>query len=124
MQPTSATFNANAREALSNSALQTALKRLHTGFVQSRARAVTRMPEFDLLCDQARDIKDHVLANLDVYLEIFEAQCQARGGQVHWCRDEHQTKKTVLEICQKANAKTVTKGKSMIGEEIAINDHL
>ena len=30
----------------------------------------------------------------------------------------------VLDICRKANAKLVTKGKSMIGEEIAINDFL
>ena len=124
MQPVSSTFTDNAREALSNSTLQTALKRLHTGFVQSRSRAVTRIPEFDLLCDQARDIKDHVLANLDVYLEIFEAQCQTQGGWVHWCRDEHHAKETVLAICQKVNAKTVTKGKSMIGEEISVNEYL
>src|SRR6202035_667284 len=31
---------------------------------------------------------------------------------------------TVLAICQAAGARTVTKGKSMIGEEIAINEHL
>ena len=30
----------------------------------------------------------------------------------------------VLDICRRLDAKTVTKGKSMIGEEIAINDHL
>src|SRR5687768_18221721 len=30
----------------------------------------------------------------------------------------------VLDICRKANARLVTKGKSMIGEEIAINDFL
>ena len=32
------------------------------------------MPEFELLRDQARDIKDHVLAHLDVYLEKFELE--------------------------------------------------
>ena len=124
MQVTSSSFKENTRDALSNPTLQNSLKRLHTGFVSSRSRAAARMPEFELLRDQARDIKDHVLAHLDVYLEKFELQCQAHGGHVHWCRDENHAKDVVLDICQKANAKTVTKGKSMIGEEIAINDHL
>ncbi len=31
---------------------------------------------------------------------------------------------TVLEICRDADARTVTKGKSMISEEIGLNDHL
>ena len=122
MLPKSTTFSSNAKDALSNQTLQTALKRLHSGFVHSRSQAVVRMPEFNLLCDQARDIKDHVLANLDVYLEIIEAQCKSRGGQVHWCRDDQEAKETILAICQSANAKTVTKGKSMVGEEIAINE--
>jgi hypothetical protein len=30
----------------------------------------------------------------------------------------------VLEICQQAEAKTVAKGKSMISEELGINEHL
>ena len=123
MQATSSSFKENTRDALSNPTLQNSLKRLHTGFVSSRSRAAARMPEFELLRDQARDIKDHVLAHLDVYLEKFELQCQAHGGHVHWCRDENHAKDVVLDICQKANAKTDTKGKAMIGEEIAINDH-
>ena len=124
VQAKSSTFSSNARQALSNVNLQNALKRLHTGFVTSRTLAVARMPEFELLRDHARDIKDHVLAHLDVYLEKFESRCQASGGHVHWCRDAKNANETILNICQNANAKTVTKGKSMIGEEIAINDYL
>ena len=124
MQPSSSKFSTNAQQALLNPTLQSALKRLEAGFVTSRTRAVSRMPEFELLRDQARDIKDHVLAHLDLYLEKFETQCQAHGGIVHWCRDGQDAKETILKICKEAGAKTVTKGKSMIGEEIAINDYL
>lgn len=124
MQPTSSTFITNAHKALSDATLQEALKRLQTGFVESRTRAAARIPEFEALRDQARDIKDHVLAHLDVYLEIFETQCKTQGGNVHWCRDTDEVRQTVLKICQATEAKTVTKGKSMIGEEIAINEYL
>ena len=43
---------------------------------------------------------------------------------MHWCRDAAEARARVLEICQDAGARTVTKSKSMVGEEIAINEHL
>src|SRR6185312_6462249 len=82
------------------------------------------LPEFEQLRDTARDIKNHTLANLDFYLEASEAKVRESGGIVHWCDAAAQARAVVLEICRKAGARTVTKGKSMIGEEIAINDHL
>ena len=124
MLPSATTFPDNARAALSDDNLQEALKRLHTGFVLRRTNAAARLPEFEDLRDRARDIKNHTLAHLDSYLELFEENCRAQGGEVHWCRDTDEARRTVLEICQKAGAKTVTKGKSMIGEEMEINAHL
>jgi L-lactate dehydrogenase complex protein LldF len=64
------------------------------------------------------------LANLDFYLETYEANVLATGGHVHWCADADEARAAVLAICENAGARTVTKGKSMIGEELAINDHL
>ena len=46
------------------------------------------------------------------------------GGRVHWCATADEARNAVLTICQAANARTVTKGKSMISEELGINDHL
>src|SRR6202044_4164790 len=46
------------------------------------------------------------------------------GGKGHWCRNGQEAREAVLGICRALGAKTVTKGKSMIGEEIAINDYL
>src|SRR5262249_27551175 len=82
------------------------------------------LPEFEQPRETARDIKNHTLTNLDFYLEAYEAKVHAAGGQVHWCADAEAARAAVLKICQDAGARTVTKGKSMIGEEIAINDHL
>ena len=124
MKVTSNQFPANVRRALTDEGLQAALGRLRDGFVVGRAAAVARLPEFDALRDQARDIRDHTLDHLDIYLERFEAQVIAQGGHVHWCRDGAAARTKVLEICRALGARTVTKGKSMVGEEIAINQHL
>ncbi|MGH7090744.1 MAG: lactate utilization protein B, partial [Stellaceae bacterium] len=43
---------------------------------------------------------------------------------VHWCRTADEARAAVLEICRANGARTVTKGKSMVGEELAINEHL
>ena len=43
---------------------------------------------------------------------------------MHWARTPNEARAAVLEICQAAGTKTVTKGKSMIAEEIGLNDFL
>jgi L-lactate dehydrogenase complex protein LldF len=121
---TSPNFKENAHGALRDQSLQRALGRLKSGFQVNRAAAVDRMPEFEDLRDQARDIKNHTLENLDHYLSAFEANVKANGGHVHWCADAEEARKTVLKICQDQKAKTVLKGKSMISEEIGLNDFL
>jgi L-lactate dehydrogenase complex protein LldF len=124
MEATSKSFKHNVEGALVDANLQKALAKLKAGFVVNRAAAVAKLPEFDTLRDEARTIKEHTLAHLDFYLERFEQQVIARGGHVHWCRTAEEARQAVLKICRSVDAKTVTKGKSMIGEEIAINDFL
>jgi L-lactate dehydrogenase complex protein LldF len=124
MQATSRAFKENAHRALGDADLQAALAKMRQGFIERRATAIRRLPEFEALRDQGRAIKDHVLANLDFYLTRFEERVTETGGAVHWATDAEAARAIVLEICRKAGARTVTKGKSMIGEEIAINDHL
>ena len=124
MDSTTARFEDNAREALASPTLQAALAKLADGFPGRRREAAARLPEFEQLRDAARAIKDHVLDHLDVYLETFEAQVTANGGHVHWCADAEEARKTILDICRAAGARTATKSKSMIGEELAINDYL
>ena len=124
MQPTTHAFPENARKALSDERLQKVLAIAPAGFVNRRKQAADRLPEFEDLRDQGRDLKNHVLANLDTYLEAFEGKVTEQGGHVHWCRTDQEARDAILGICRKVGAKTVTKGKSMISEEIGINDYL
>jgi L-lactate dehydrogenase complex protein LldF len=65
-----------------------------------------------------------VLAHLDLYLEAFAERFEAAGGTVHWARDAAEARAIVLDICRAANARSVTKSKSMIAEEIGLNPFL
>ncbi len=124
METTTLEFEANAHTALENPALQSALAKIKTGWVAGRARAADRLPEFDALRDHGRDIKNHSLAHLDLYLEAFEAKVVELGGTVHWARDAAEARAVILDICRAVGARTVTKSKSMITEEIGLNAFL
>jgi L-lactate dehydrogenase complex protein LldF len=117
-------FKEAAIRALGDTELQRALGNMRQGFIEKRTKAAARLPEFDALRDKAKEIKDHVLAHLDLYLETFEKNCVASGGTVHWAKDSAQARDIILNICRLVGAETVTKGKSMVGEEIEINPFL
>ncbi len=125
MEATSRAFKENAARALGDAQLQEALATMtRTGFTVGRAKAMARLPEFEDLREEGKTLKNHVLRNLDFYLETWEKNAAAAGAHIHWCRDGAEARAAVLEICRSADARTVTKGKSMIGEEIALNDYL
>ncbi len=124
MLATSPSFKENAAHALADVGLQKALSRTRPQASGRRAAAVAALPEFERLRDIGRDIKNHTLAHLDFYLETWADNVEQAGGHVHWCSTPDEARAAVLKICRDAGAKTVTKGKSMISEELGINEHL
>jgi L-lactate dehydrogenase complex protein LldF len=124
MLETSTAFKENATGAMEDAGLQKALARAKPQFAKKRSTAVEKLPEFEALREEAKNIKNHAIANLDFYLEIYAAAVEKSGGVVHWCSTAEDARQAVLKICRDANAKTVTKGKSMVTEEIALNDFL
>ena len=117
-------FKDNARVALDDAQLQRALGGLPGGLVAQRAAARQRLPEFERLRDVGQDIRDHALAHLDLYLEEYERKATAAGAHVHWAPTSADARDIILDICRRVNAKVVTKGKSMVSEEIGLNAHL
>jgi L-lactate dehydrogenase complex protein LldF len=124
MRLTPEAFSDNARRALQDGQLQQALTAIRRGWQPARARAAAALPEFEALRDLARDLKDHVLAHLDLYLEAFEARAVEMGARVHWARDAAEARRIVLELCQDFGARLVTKSKSMVAEEIGLAEAL
>src|ERR1700722_12215551 len=117
-------FREEAKDALSDPNLKLALGRIKTHFQLGRNYAVSLYPDFEGLREQGRAIRDFALSRLDTLLETFEKKVVERGGHVHWARDAAEAREIVLAILKNADAKTVTKGKSMVTEEIELNPFL
>jgi L-lactate dehydrogenase complex protein LldF len=69
-------------------------------------------------------IKWRVMENLDKFLLEFETNFQKRGGKVIWANNAEEANEEILRIMQKHDAKTVVKSKSMVTEEIQLNEFL
>lgn len=117
-------FPDEARAALGDARLQSALANLKRGFQVKRARALERLHDAEGLREAGAAIRTNALARLPELLETFEKNVCASGGQVHWARDAREAQEIIGTILKNAGAKTVTKGKSMVAEEIGLNAYL
>ncbi|HEX2592837.1 MAG TPA: LutB/LldF family L-lactate oxidation iron-sulfur protein [Rhizomicrobium sp.] len=117
-------FVAASHAALHDERLKPALGRLKTHFAFGRAKAIERFGDWQPLRDAGKAIRDHALANLDTLLETFERNVNTKGGTVHWARTPEEARTIIVGILRDAGARTVTKGKSMVSEEIELNPAL
>ncbi len=117
-------FSRLSSEALKDDFLREALARANTSFQDAHSDAVDSMPDWQELRQQAHEIKNRAIENLPEALEAFEKNICARGGEVHYCEDGAAARDTILSIIRSHDGTRVTKSKSMVTEEIALNDHL
>ena len=81
---------------------------------------------FDLALarEKAKNIKWKAIENLGEQLENFDSATTKRGTTVIWADDAQQALEAVGKICREKNCKSVVKSKSMVTEEIHLNDYL
>ena len=115
-----ADFKTRAKDALADRTLKVAIDRTTGTAERKRAAALAAFPEFAAARERGKAIKDHVIANLDFYLEEFERNAVASGAKVYWARTADEACRITLEICRAAGARRVTRAKSMLGEEIGL----
>ncbi len=71
--------------------------------------------------ERAKNIKWKAIETLDQQLEEFELQFTKRGGKVIWAESTQQAIDEIVKICKEKNCKSLVKSKSMVTEEIHLN---
>lgn len=74
--------------------------------------------------ERAKNTKWEAIEHLDQYLLEFEKKITARGARVVWAEDTEQALAEIGKICKEKQCKTLVKSKSMVTEEIHLNDYL
>jgi L-lactate dehydrogenase complex protein LldF len=80
--------------------------------------------DLEFVREKAKNLKWKALETLDVQLEKFELNFLKNGGKVIWAENAQQAREAVLKICKEKNCKTLVKSKSMVTEEIHLNEFL
>jgi iron-sulfur cluster protein len=80
--------------------------------------------DFETLRTQLAAAKDRTIDQLEGYLKQFEEQAKNHGSQVLYARDGEEANRLILEILKKHGARKLVKSKSMVSEEIELNEFL
>jgi L-lactate dehydrogenase complex protein LldF len=124
MQVQSMHFKARSGQKLADERLQKNLKLLSTKWTVGRANAITELDDFEGTRNEAVARRNRALQNLDVWIERFEQAATARGATVLFAETPEDASRLVVEIARRHGVGKVTKSKSMVSEEMALNRHL
>jgi L-lactate dehydrogenase complex protein LldF len=121
---TSLPFPIAARRALANSQLRRNLAAATGTIREKRNRVVSEVDDWEQLRRAGEAIKASTMAHLDEHLLRLEREVGTRGGVVHWARDAQEANRIVIELVTAAGASEVVKVKSMVTQEIGLNEAL
>ncbi|WP_017429538.1 LutB/LldF family L-lactate oxidation iron-sulfur protein [Vreelandella jeotgali] len=116
-------FHRQAHDALGNPQIRANFRSAMDGLMDKRRDAFSDQ-DVERLRDLGANIRRRALAKLPDLLEQLEANCEANGIRVHWATDDDEACRVVRDICDRHGACSVIKGKSMVSEEMHLNEHL
>jgi L-lactate dehydrogenase complex protein LldF len=117
-------FRTRAAAALKDPQLRANFRRAMDGLMSRRAAQFADPVEWRELRALGAAIRARTLASLPEQLEALEARCEANGIRVRWAETTDEANRIVLEILREHGATRVVKGKSMVSEEMRLNDFL
>jgi len=117
-------FLKKAHKALANPSLQKALDQNAERRESGRVRAFSTLPNPGHTRQEAAQIRRQTIDNIEEYLAKFIKHAQENGIQVHGPHSAHAAALTAAEIAKEHNACLIVKSKSMVSEEIELNQKL
>lgn len=119
-------LKARARVALGDSFLRRAVPVSQDKMRFKRDEMVQEYgPEaFEELREHARRIRRHVIEHLDYYLEQLAQRVEENGGHVFFASTAQEATEYVVQVARRNQVKTVIKSKSMVSEELELNEAL
>jgi L-lactate dehydrogenase complex protein LldF len=117
-------FRQVALREIADENTQQLLKKLPETLVALRKASFTDYADPDAARRTGAAIRAEALENLPLLLETFEKNVIKNGGYVFWAKDAHSANQYIVDVAQKNRVPFVTKGKSMVTEELGLNEAL
>jgi len=117
-------FTEAANRELKNTRSRMFLSRLAPYFAKSCLTAMKTFPDPGAAIDYGRAIRADAIARLPDLLEEFERNAVAAGAKVIWAKTADEANNFILNLARTHGIGYVAKGKSMVTEEMGLNDFL
>jgi L-lactate dehydrogenase complex protein LldF len=113
-------IDSGIQDPVMRGAVSSAQERLYT----RRLSAAEELGDWEEWRELGEQIRQHTLENLDYYLMQLSENVSKRGGHVFFAKTKEEASQYIKEVVEKKKAKKVVKSKSMVTEEISMNEAL
>ena len=120
----STSFHRRIRESLRDVNLQAALDGNAERRIRVRQEAFATLDDPQGMRQRAHGVRAEVIQHQDAYLEQFIQQASANGMIVHRAAQAADAVRLVLDIARQNSASLIAKSKTMVSEEIHLNQAL
>lgn len=121
LQTNTLPFKQRVEQQVNNEIVRKALVKAQETIGANRQRMVDELGNWEEWRDDAKQIRNHVLANLDAYLYQLSEKVTQNGGHVFFAETAEEATDYIKKVAKAKNAKKIVKSKSMVTEEIGMN---
>jgi len=121
---TGTTLRQRARNGVADEHVRSALRSVTDRLADMRVDAQESLTNWEELRDAARAMRGHIVARLPEILDRLASNVEASGGTVFWAADAAEATAYIAGVARDRGVKRVVKSKSMVTEEIHLNDVL
>ncbi|GGF18701.1 lactate utilization protein B [Halobacillus andaensis] len=118
------TYAERIQDGIDNAFMRQAVSSAQGRFRSGRLKAAEDLGDWEEWRTLGEEIRHHTMENLDYYLYQLSEQVEKRGGTVFFAKTAEEANQYVQKIAREKEAKKVVKSKSMVTEEIGLNEAL
>ncbi len=117
-------FKERVKDGLADEFGRGAVSSAQGRFRTNKLLAAEELGEWEQWRNLGEEIRTHTLQNLDYYLNMLAENIAANGGNVFFAKTAEEANQYITKVAKEKGAKKVAKSKSMVTEEIGMNDAL
>ncbi|XVL96706.1 LutB/LldF family L-lactate oxidation iron-sulfur protein [Bacillus subtilis] len=117
-------FKERVSQGIDNEFMRGAVSGAQERLRTRRLEAAEELGNWEEWRSLSEEIRQHVLENLDFYLGQLAENVAKRGGHVYFAKTAEEASSYIRDVIQKKNGKKIVKSKSMVTEEINLNEVL
>ncbi|MCG1030239.1 iron-sulfur cluster-binding protein [Virgibacillus halodenitrificans] len=117
-------FKDRVQEGLKNDFMRQAVSSAQGRLRNGRLSAAEELGDWEDWRTLGEEIRTHTMENLDFYLQQLSEQVENRGGNVFFAETAEEANEYIKNVVKKKNGRKVAKSKSMVTEEIGLNEAL